>query len=69
MRDELYKWHKYRDLLQLYEANKMGLDDLWDEDWAVIAHMMRCKSQYKQEKSEEAERIKNLLGNRTGALR
>lgn len=55
--------------MMLYEADKMGLDDFWDEDWSVISYMMRSRSAYKQEKSEEAERIKNLLGNKTGKLR
>ncbi len=55
--------------MNLYEHDKLGLDDLWDEDWSIIAHMMRCRTNYKQEKSEEADRIKNLLGNRSGKLR
>lgn len=67
--EDLFRYHKYADMMKLYELNKKGLDDIWDEDWSVIQAMLVEREQYKVEKSEEAERIKNLLGNRTGALR
>ena len=69
MKNDLMRYHKYADLMRLYEKNKKSLDDIWDEDWFVIQAMIVEQAQYKQEKAEEAERIKNLLGNRTGKLR
>ena len=69
MKDDLMRYHKYADLMKLYENNKRSMDDIWDEDWSVVQAMLVEREQYKEEKSEEAERIKNLLGNRTGKLR
>jgi hypothetical protein len=37
---ELFWVHKYADLLKLYELDKVSLDDLWDEDWAIIQNIL-----------------------------
>jgi hypothetical protein len=58
----LFWVHKYADLLKLYELDKVSLDDLWDEDWAIIQNILFEKQAYKIQKSEEAERVQRLLG-------
>lgn len=55
--------------MHLYENDKRSLDNIWDEDWAVIQALMIERDAYKIEKAEEAERIKNLLGNNQGKIR
>jgi len=69
MKDDLNRYHKYADLMHLYENDKRSLDNIWDEDWAVIQALIMERDTYKIEKAEEAERIKNLLGNNQGKLR
>lgn len=66
VKKDLHRYHKYADLMRLYEANKKGLDDIWDEDWCVVQALIIEKDIYKQEKAEEAERIQNLLGKPKG---
>ena len=58
------RYHKYHDLLKLYEADKRTLDDIWDEDWFVIQSMLFEKQRFKEQKEEEAKRIEALLGSK-----
>lgn len=64
MKDDLLKYHKYGDLLTLYENEKIDLSDIWDEDWFIIQKIIQEKHIYKLKKAEEAERIQRLLGDK-----
>ena len=64
MKDGLLKYHKYSDLLRLFELEKLSLDDIWDEDWFLIQAIVHEKESYKIQKAEEAERISRLLGDK-----
>lgn len=64
IKDNLIKYHKYNDLLTLYEQEKIDLSDIWDEDWFVMQAIIQEKHIYKLQKAEEAERIQRLLGDK-----
>jgi hypothetical protein len=64
MKDDLLKYHKYGDLLTLYENEKIDLSDIWDEDWFIIQKIIQEKHIYKLKKAEETERIQRLLGDK-----
>jgi hypothetical protein len=64
MKDGLLKYHKYSDLLKLYETEKIDLSEICDEDWFLIQRIIQEQSIYKIEKAEETERIQRLLGDK-----
>lgn len=67
MTQGLDTYHKYKDLYTLYQADKKGLDDIWDEDWLVVQQLMIQEDIYKKEKNAEAERIASLMGKSQGS--
>jgi hypothetical protein len=54
--------HKYADLLKLYELDKVSLDDLWDEDWAIIQNILLKNKLIKFKNPKKQNVFKDCLG-------
>lgn len=67
MQEGLERLHKYADMMKRYDGDKISLDDMWDQDWAIVQRMIVAREQHKQELKDQAERVERLLGTTKGA--
>jgi len=53
-------------MMKRYENDKMGLDDMWDQDWAIVQRLIVERERHKNDLKEQAERVERLLGTTKG---
>jgi len=56
-------------MMRRYDSDKIGLDDMWDQDWAVVQRLIVERERHKQELKEQAERVEKLLGTTKGTVK